>query len=183
MRVVARCNTSVVKKQPMISRFIDGLPSIGVYQLLREGTVRPSDTVVRLKVDGVAHTLVLKRGLCGVLFCCPRCNSARWHLYPDAGSLACRACLRLIYPQHLAYRIRRLRRQLGASEVPLSPLPLRKGLRGWKALRYDRLTAMIKAFEARAVTALDRSIDQGMKVRDRQQRQHKRDAVRERGPA
>jgi hypothetical protein len=134
----------------MVSRFIDGLPSIGVYQLLREGTVRPSDTVVTLMVDGVTHTLALKRGLCGVLFCCPRCGSARWNLYPDAGTLACRGCLRLGYPQRLAYRIRRLRRQLGASEVPLSPLPSRRGLRGWKALRYDRLTAAIKRAEANA---------------------------------
>ena len=88
---------------------------------------------------------------------CPRCGSARMHLFLLNGEIGCRrpGCL---HPLGLSYtcrltrnraalRARKLRRKLGAAASLLAPLPPRPR-NVWAAARYDRLARELAICEA-----------------------------------
>jgi hypothetical protein len=141
-------------------RTVDDLPRIEIRQLRREGAIPPGAGSVMVAVNGVPQTIALawRPGSLGlgeiVELSCARCRSRRRHLYLQDGTFACRACLQLGYPGRLnrsvpvVFHIRRLRRKLGASPAPLSPLPSRKGRVGTAARQYDRLVAEIARLES-----------------------------------
>ena len=81
---------------------------------------------------------------------CPRCGSARWHLYVHSGEIGCRVCLGLSYAcKHTrntaAIRARKLRRRLGGLPGLLSPIPPRP--RHWRRDYWARAIAELIAVE------------------------------------
>src|SRR5262249_46431933 len=61
----------------------------------------PAREEVRVVIDGVEQTLEIVRQprIYGqeAYWLCPRCGSARWHLYLLSGEIGCRECLNLSY--------------------------------------------------------------------------------------
>jgi hypothetical protein len=89
-------------------------------------------------------------------FFCPACGRGAYHLHDKAGTFACRACCRYDYKSRHRLRfnpafgrIARLRKKLGASPDPLSPLPPRPR---WYMSRvyYDRIVAELARAEIAA---------------------------------
>ena len=83
---------------------------------------------------------------------CPRCGSARMHLFLLNGEIGCRGCFHLSYAvqrtrNRAALRARKLRRKLGAAASLFAPLPPRPR-NVWAAARYDRLARELAICEA-----------------------------------
>jgi hypothetical protein len=115
----------------------------------------PAREEVRVVIDGVEQTLEIVRQprIYGqeAYWLCPRCGSARWHLYLLSGEIGCRECLNLSYAvRHTrnwaALRARKLRRKLGGLPGLLSPIPPRP--RHWRRDHYARAIAELVAVEA-----------------------------------
>jgi hypothetical protein len=172
-----------------VRQTVDDLPKLDVHRLYRAGLL-PAGTRLVLAVGGEEQTIGLARrpGTLGgevVLFCCPRCESRRGHLYLRAGTFACRACYRLTYATKLEHvpalllRARALRRRIGAENLqPFSPLPPRAPRRGWAALNYDKLAGEIAACEVAVIGALAALNDAADKRRKGYRRdRHKRGRI------
>ena len=128
--------------------------------LPRAGPQPPSTGVaheeVCVVIDGKEQTLEIVRQprIRGqeAFWLCPRCGSARWHLYLLSGEVGCRECLNLSYAvrhtrNRAALRARKLRRKLGGLPGLLSPIPPRPR-NVWAAARYDRLVRELAICEA-----------------------------------
>ena len=122
---------------------------------------------VRVVIDGKEQTLEIVRQprIHGqeAFWLCPRCGSARWHLYLLNGEIACRKCFSLGYSckhtrNRAALRARKLRRRLGGLPGLLSPLPPRP--RHWRRDYWARAIAELIAVEnvlaARLAAMVDR---------------------------
>jgi len=114
----------------------------------------PAREEVRVVVDGAPQELEIIRQerIHGqeAFWLCPRCGSARWHLYVRNSEIACRVCFGLSYAckQHhdtVAIRARKLRRRLGGLPGLVSPLPPRP--RHWRRDYWARAIAELIAVE------------------------------------
>jgi hypothetical protein len=190
-----------------VRKLTDDVPSLNVHHLshagcLVSGTVSRwvwADTTIILRAEAArlvltigGHEVVVPiawfPGMLGgewPLFHCPRCNRRTWHLYlvDHEPSPICRLCGRVGYATNLErsptlWRVRRLRRQLGCTDLrPFSPLPPRGAKRGWAALEYATVKASIMAAECRVIVAIDRmaaAAERRKQAHERQQRRRQR---------
>jgi hypothetical protein len=164
-------------------RIVENRARLDSYELVKAGTLvegavtevkwgeKHSHLAMRtvdLLVDGNPIQIVWsKRGR--RFFACPACDRRARHLYfPE---LRCRYCLRLEYGvQHLyrstpeLWKIRRLRRRIGASEQPFTPIARRQR----HHLRYHRIVAKITELEGHLVNylgSINRDLYRRMKSR------------------
>jgi hypothetical protein len=173
---------------------VEDLPQLDIHRLRRQGIIRPGATYAALEVAGFGHTripLAVRPGTLGgevFLFRCPRCDASRWHLYLLAGEIGCRGCFRLVWVRAARFgtatasRVRRLRRRLGVSEAPLSPLSLptrlskrAKILVAELAQAEGRLLGDLGALTMRMSNPKDRKRDRHKQPRrrNRQQQRHR----------
>jgi hypothetical protein len=138
------------------------VPAVDVYALgLRPGAGR---AVLRIAGRAMPVSIEWEQYLDGVRvrpwFRCA-CGSRRRFLHVQEGRASCRQCLGLVYRSRCqswasARALRRavkLRRKLGADEVPFGDLPPRPW-HHWPAKRYDRLVREIAACEREALGAI-----------------------------
>jgi hypothetical protein len=96
---------------------------------------------------------------------CPRCGSARWHLYFN-GEVGCRECLGLGYAHNrAAMRARKLRRKLGGLPNPLASLPSRP--RHWRRDHWARALTKLIATESVLAARLGAMVERRSSKRDR----------------
>lgn len=129
-----------------LDRMVESHLSLDVHQLVREGLLVPGVRATIGEGDRASHLAVRDDGIVELdgkpiqvswhpalpLRCwiCPQCKRDRYKLHRVNSVWACRKCHQLSYLcRHFGRtvpglsRIRQLRRRIGASLVPFSPLP------------------------------------------------------------
>src|SRR5262249_21119611 len=126
-------------------------------------------------IDGVERRLEIVRqprihGQEAYWRCPGPCGGVGWPLYLVNGWSACRECLGLISSSDrthntAALRARRLRRKLGGSPNPLTPLPVRP--KNWRRDFWARRIAELVATEAVLAARLSAMVGRRRKRHDR----------------
>lgn len=155
-------------------RLTDGRPCLDCFQLAREGLLREGTSGIMQTGHGdyqlatrdggilVSGTFIAMQShpFNGRNFICPRCGRGCYRIY-EAKGWACRTCHRLDYACRHRHRtipgynrLLFLRRRIGASPVPFSPIaPKPSGAR-----RYWQIVREIRALEAGLVQHARRDV-------------------------